>query len=95
MSDKIFDRRVLKLGDSLAITIPSKIVQELDLNENDSVFVSINKDIEMVEYRCKACSYVYAITPGIDDIFCPCCGQEGEDFNSLNESVNKMKGGVK
>jgi len=71
----IFKRKVLKIGDSLAITIPSSIVQDLSLSEGGIVRVELDGEEEIVFCKCPVCNYDFEGTQD-GEKFCPCCGYE-------------------
>jgi antitoxin component of MazEF toxin-antitoxin module len=43
-------RKVIKTGNSLALTIPSKTIKEFDIKEGDIVRIKINKPKTIINY---------------------------------------------
>ena len=79
MVQTTFKRTILKIGDSLAITIPSKLVNELTLFEGDIINVEINREKELTPVKCSVCNYEFVQEVDEREIFCPCCGYGDKD----------------
>lgn len=45
------DQKIIKAGNSLAVTLPSKLVRTLGLRSGDQVQVEINIDQTQISYR--------------------------------------------
>ncbi|MDD4027222.1 MAG: AbrB/MazE/SpoVT family DNA-binding domain-containing protein [Candidatus Shapirobacteria bacterium] len=43
-------RKVIKTGNSLALTIPSKSIKEFNIKEGDMVLVKINRNKALISY---------------------------------------------
>jgi len=72
-----FQRDIIEIGGSLAITIPVKVVKELDLKEGDVTFISLSKEREYKAYKCVKCDSKFTSNVVEDiELYCPNCGED-------------------
>jgi antitoxin component of MazEF toxin-antitoxin module len=78
-------RRIIKMGDSLGVTIPKEIIIAKNWKSNDKIDVEFKniEDINVVfSYRCKKDNTVFDSSDEIP--YCPICGEE-VDIEDLGE----------
>lgn len=84
----IYTARVVRIGTSYYVIIPSSIKNIVKLQDRDLVDITIkkhNNDIKIKEYTCKICSYDFSSSASEEDVYCPSCGAEHTDnFIELN-----------
>jgi len=85
MTINIFTKQIIKIGNSLAIIIPSDIVKLEQLSENDFAKVIIEPyELPIKSYRCCACNTQFDSDD--EEPYCPCCSD-----NSKIEEINEKK----
>ena len=71
-----FKRTVIKIGDSLGITIPTDVVSSLKLNEGFDVMIKITRHLEdNCLVRC-SCGAIFTVNTIDDVVDCADCGKE-------------------
>ena len=84
-----FTSKLKKIGGSYHIVVPFSIRKRFNLIENDILevqLIEINRDRQMIRYKCKKCGYVF---DSDDDIpYCPACNSEDLEIIAERDENN-------
>lgn len=77
-----------KIGGSLWLRIPMKIVKDYKIQMNRQFDVVLHKSahlgaLPLVEYRCKGCEHLF--TQSEEEPYCPACGCENLEIKEVDE----------
>jgi rubrerythrin len=72
--NKHFSKEIIDLGDSFAVTIPFRIMKDLELKKGDLCEFQISKLEDTQVYKCQACSYIFVNERDeVEQLGCPAC----------------------
>ena len=71
-----YEEIIKAIGKSLFVIVPRQVRERLDIQEGDTVKVSLSKIDELINIKCKHCDTVFVASRSHSCFDCPNCGSE-------------------